>query len=180
MEIKPKTLLIASPELLDPYFRRSVVLILIHDDETTVGLVLNTPSKIDCQQIMSQFNLKWNGPHKDLLVGGPVDPKSLWMLHSDGWSFEHTSIFRGLSVSRSEEALSALCHAEEQRLRVFVGYAQWGPGQLKREIEEGAWWTVEVDADFVFDTEISDLWSEALARLGVDSDSLYVGQMKVH
>ena len=173
-------LLIASPELLDPYFRRSVVLILVHDQQTTVGLVLNASSTIDCQQIMSQFNLSWHGPHENLLIGGPVDPKSLWMLHSEGWSFQHSTSIKGIGISRSEEALSALCMAKEQRLRVFVGHSQWGPGQLQREIEEGAWWTVEADNDFIFETEIKDLWSEALAQLGVDSDTLYQGTEVIH
>lgn len=180
MNMRLKTLLIASPELQDQHFRQSVVLILEHDDEGTVGLVLNTPSKIDCAQIMKQFNLEWHGPHDDLLIGGPVDPKSLWMIHSDGWAFEHKAIFKGVSVSRSEEALSALCHTKEQRMRVYVGYTGWGAGQLQREIQEGAWWTVEVDADFIFETEMHHMWSEALALLGVDAEMLMAADMTIH
>ena len=180
MTLGPKTLLIASPELDDPQFKQSVVLILEHDEEETVGLIINRDSRINCTQIMKQFNLEWYGPHENLLVGGPVDPKSLWMIHGEGWPFDHKTIFHGLSVSRSEEALSVLCHAREQRLNVYVGYAGWGAGQLEREIQEGSWWTVEVDADFIFETDRSDMWSEALARLGVDSEMLLLGDRLIN
>ena len=74
--------------------------------------------------------------------------------------------FSGVSVSRSEEALSVLCHAREQRLNVYVGYAGWGAGQLEREIQDGSWWTVEVDADFIFETKRLEMWSEAFSALG--------------
>lgn len=178
--IKTGTLLIASPELLDPHFRRAVVLILEHDAEGTVGIVLNHPSKISCRQIMKQFNLEWHDPHPHLYIGGPVNPRSLWLLHSEGWSFEHTAVMKRLSVSRSEEALSALCHAREQRMIVCVGYSGWGGGQLERELAEGSWWTVEGDADFIFETGVKDMWEEALSLLGVDADALILGGQTVH
>ena len=97
--IKAGTLLIASPELFDPHFKRAVVLVLEHDEEGTVGIVLNHPSKISCRQIMKQFNLDWHNPHPHLFIGGPVSPRSLWILHSDGWAFEHTEIMKQLCVS---------------------------------------------------------------------------------
>ncbi len=180
MKLGPKTLLIASPQLEDPYFKDSVVLILEHDDEETVGLILNRESRIDCIQIMQQFNLEWHGPHDHLLLGGPVDPKSLWMVHGEGWPFDHKTIFNGVSVSRSEEALSVLCHSREQRLNVYVGYAGWGAGQLEREIQEGSWLTVDIDADFIFEIDRNEMWSEALARLGIDADMLLMGDDLIH
>ena len=180
MKLGPKTLLIASPQLEDPHFKQSVVLILEHDDEQTVGLILNRESRIGCAQIMKRFNLEWHGSHDHLLLGGPVDPKSLWMVHSEGWPFDHKTIFNGVSVSRSEEALSVLCHSREQRLNVYVGYAGWGAGQLEREIQEGSWLTVDIDADFIFETDRNEMWSEALARLGVDADMLLSGDDLIH
>lgn len=180
MDIRAGTLLIASPELQDPHFKESVILVLEHDNEGTVGLVLNRNSNIDCAQILKQFNIDWHGPHAQLFIGGPVNPSSLWLLHSDGWSFEHTSIMKGLSVSRSEEALSALCHAREKRLQVCIGYAGWGADQLDRERVDGSWWVVEASADFIFETEVSVMWEEALALLGVDADHLLCGDVNIH
>ena len=96
MKLGPKTLLIATFELGDPLFKQSVVLILEHDEEETVGLILNRDSRINCTQIMKQFNLEWYGSHENLLKGWTrVDPKSLWMIHGKGWPFDHKTIFRG-------------------------------------------------------------------------------------
>ena len=179
-KLKPGTILIATPELRDPYFHRSVVLILEDDTEGTVGLVLNVESEIECAGIMTQFDLHWHHTQRNLLIGGPVDRNTLWILHRDGWTFEHRSLIEGVAHSRTEEALRALCQANAEDMSVFMGYAGWGPKQLQREREEGSWWIAEAHADFLFDTDTTEMWEAALALLGVDASLLWVGDTEAH
>jgi putative transcriptional regulator len=175
-----RSLLIATPQLQDPHFQKSVVLILEHDEEGTVGVVLNRRSKVPCEQIVDQFDLPWPSPQEKLLIGGPVDPRSLWILHADGWAFEHTHLFEGVSVSRSEEALTGLCLGHEKRTRIYVGYAGWGPGQLENEIAEGSWWVGEAQPSLIFDVDVQEAWESALRTLGVEPMMLVEGPDEVH
>ena len=170
MDINPRTLLIASQDLEDPYFKQSVILIVEHTEDHTIGLILNLPLQVTCAEIVSQFELSWHSTNEMVLHGGPVESNMLWILHSDGWPFDHNVIFQGVGLSVTKEALSVLCKTQSERVKLFSGYSGWGPGQLQREIDEGSWFMVDADADFVFDTSISQMWEEALALLGIDAN----------
>lgn len=178
--ITARTLLVASRDLEDPNFRRAVVLIIEHTPEHTIGLVLNRPLKVTCTEIVEQFELSWHGQDEHIFRGGPVESNMLWILHSDGWPFEHNVIFEGLGLSVTREALSVLCQTESERVKLFSGYAGWGPGQLERELEEGAWFTVQGDAGFVFECAPQDMWEDALAYLGIDAQLLMSSSGLVH
>ena len=172
-------ILIASPQLKNSHFHNAVVLILEHDQEGAVGIVLNRPSTIRCKQIAKQFKVNWKKQQEHLLIGGPVDTNSLWILHTDNCDFEHTRLFEGVSFSRSAKTLIGLCSSEEEDVRLFVGYAGWGAQQLEREIMEGSWWMSEADASLVFNTKVEDIWYDALGAMGLDAcflmdDSGYV------
>ena len=169
MNLTPRTLLVASQDLEDPCFRRSVILIVEHTEDHTIGLILNLPLQVACAEIVHQFELNWHSTDEMVLRGGPVE-SHLWILHSEGWPFDHNVIFKGLGLSVTKEALSVLCQTGSERVKLFSGYSGWGPGQLQREIEEGSWFMVEADADFVFDTSVSQMWEDALALLGIDAN----------
>ena len=158
-KISRGVILIATPRIQDSHFKNSVVLILDHDEEGILGLVLNRPSNINCSQIVKTFDVKWSSRQNRLLIGGPVDSQSLWILHTDDYNFEHTQgLFNGVNLSRSEEALTSLCNAKEDHIRLFLGYASWGAKQLEREIMEGSWWSSEADADLIFETQTDEIW----------------------
>jgi putative transcriptional regulator len=163
-------ILIAMPKLVDPNFRRTVVLVLQHDDEGSVGLVLNRPTGHLCSTVAESLDISWDiGEARYISIGGPVEPQSLWMVHPDGLQFNETiDIGARLAVSRSEQALRQICEAGEDRIKMFVGYAGWGPGQLEQEIREGAWLTTELTERIVFDVADPELWGVALQELGVD------------
>jgi putative transcriptional regulator len=74
----------------------------------------------------------------------------------------------GVSVSRSREALTRMCEGREQRLVFLVGYAGWGPGQLEREIAQGSWLSSPATAEMVYEWTPSEVWSRALAAMGID------------
>ncbi len=163
-------ILIAMNELMDPNFFRSVVVMVEHNEEGALGLVLNHQTEYLCRTVVDSFDLEWPSVEEmHLLRGGPVESQSLWMLHDDGWRFSETMrLAGGISVSRSREALSRLCAADENRIRFIVGYAGWGPGQLEQEIAEGAWLTGALHPELVFDYPAEDVWTKAIRSLGVD------------
>lgn len=170
-------LLLAVPQLHDPNFYRAVVLMVEHDDEGALGLVLNHGTDHPCARVTGEFGLPWPGrPGETLRRGGPVEPQSLWMLHDDGWGFDETTrAGQGVAVSRSREALTRMCEGGEERLRLFIGYAGWGPGQLEEEIAAGSWITAPATADLVFQVPPDDLWHEVLSRLGINPAHLVEG-----
>lgn len=175
-------LLIAAPALDGPTFRRSVVVLVQHDASGALGLVLNHPIDHPCAQVSATFGLPWPGPAEAVLRrGGPVEPRSLWMLHGDGWAFDETlKVSEGVSVSRSREALTRMCEAGEERLQLYVGYAGWGPGQLEQEIAQGAWILAQPDLDLLFEVPLDRLWHAALGQLGIDPAFLMDPADQVH
>ncbi len=169
--------LIAVPQLEDPNFLRSVVVMVEHTREGALGLVINHELSHECAKVAEGFGLSWPGvPGAKLAKGGPVEPQSLWMLHDDGWCFDETMrVADTIAVSRSREALTRMCEAEEPRLRMLVGYAGWGPGQLEAEISSGSWIVGSTTPALIFDWAPDEVWARALHQLGIDPAHLVEG-----
>jgi putative transcriptional regulator len=151
-------LLIAAPSLFD-YFRRAVILMLEHTPDGAMGVVLNRESKTRVAEALPAFA---DLPGADGLVrlGGPVSPESVVALGDFGDPAEAgTPVLGPLGTLDPEAANSSL-----RRLRVYAGYAGWGPGQLDGEVEEGAWIVQQAHPDDPF--RDGDMWSEALRRKG--------------
>ena len=151
-------LLIAAPSLFD-YFRRTVVLVIEHNEEGAMGVVLNRPSETTVAEAVSALaELADDGDH--VQVGGPVSPESVVALGEFEDPDDAVSPVVGnlglLDPDAPEPALG--------RLRVYAGYAGWGPGQLEGEIEQGAWIVECADPEDPF--KDGDLWAEALQRKG--------------
>jgi putative transcriptional regulator len=151
-------LLIAAPSLFD-YFRRAVVLVLEHTPEGAMGVVLGRSSETrvaDAVPALAEL-----ADAEDLVyLGGPVAPESVVALGDFGEPGE-----AGLRVVGSLGTLDPDGSNDSlRRLRVFAGYAGWGPGQLDGELEEEAWIIHAADQDDPF--RDGDLWSNALTRKG--------------
>jgi putative transcriptional regulator len=151
-------LLIASPRLAD-YFRRSVVLVLEHNEEGAMGVVLNRPSDALVRNAVP--DLVHLGELGDVVqVGGPVQPQAVVVLGEFEQPGDASRIVAGdLGVVDPDRA-----DAELRRARVYAGYAGWGPGQLEAELEQEAWIVEALDPDDPFRED--DLWPAALARKG--------------
>jgi putative transcriptional regulator len=169
-------LLIAMPQLGDPNFARSVVLMVEHQREGSFGLVLNRPSEASVARLLRGIEVDWQGSDEDVAwSGGPVQPDTGWILHepfpglhSDGTH----EIVPGLFLSSAPDALNAVAAHPPGRVRFLLGYSGWGPAQLESELTESAWVNSDVDADFVFETRPEDMWSASLRRLGIDPSML--------
>jgi putative transcriptional regulator len=169
-------LLIAMPQLADPNFHRSVVLMIEHQPEGSFGLIVNRPTTNRVEELVSSLELQWRGKSDAVAWwGGPVQQDTGWILHAPVAELAHEStreITEGLHLSSAPDALRTLCEAPPARLRFILGYAGWGPEQLEDELREGAWVNSDVTADFLFDTPAESLWEAAVRRLGIDPEAL--------
>jgi len=158
-------LLVAGPSLLDPNFWRTVVLIVEHNDDGALGLVLNRPSETSVGEAVPQLATLLD-PKEQLFIGGPVQPSAVIVLvefedPTDAalLAFDDVGI---LGTGPSEEELTAGVRAG----RAFLGHAGWGPGQLDGELERGDWILEPAKLKDAFSTEARGLWSEVLTRKG--------------
>jgi putative transcriptional regulator len=157
-------LLIASPALVDPSFRRSVVLVVAHDDEGAVGLVLNRETDAEVGDAVPEL-ADLAGTDARVSVGGPVQPEAVVVLAEWDDAEEAGSIvFEDVGLMASEAELDRVASAT-RRVRVFAGYAGWSGGQLEAELTEPSWLVEDAHVEDVFG-EHDDLWAAVVRRKG--------------
>ena len=154
-------LLVASPELLDPNFSRTVVFVIGHDADGTFGLVLNRPVEATLEDVLESPG---EGAGRiAVLRGGPVQPEMLQFLSRGAGPGR--PLVEDVGVGGELDAL--LAHARDGGVvRAYAGYAGWGAGQLERETEEGSWIVAPARAEHVFDVPADRLWVAVLRELG--------------
>jgi putative transcriptional regulator len=169
--------LVAVPQLLDPNFRQSVVLLLEQNDEGALGVVINHDSPLLLKELCADHEITYGGdPDKRVRRGGPVQPEQGLVLYGEEHADpEGRPVIDGLHVSVSRATLSRLCGMSRGRFHCFSGYAGWGPGQLEREITEGSWILAPVDARLVLDRAPEDVWLECLREQGLDPAAIVPG-----
>lgn len=169
-------LLLAMPQLLDPNFHHAVVLVTQHDGEGAVGFIVNRPLDVPVSEVLEELGMTWAGEKAATAwLGGPVTPESGWVLFDGGPVGEPdmtSELQDGLRISPSIECLRALAAKPPANMRLLLGYAGWGAGQLEEELVEGSWMFVPLTRDLVFDTPPDQMWQTAYRRLGVDPASL--------
>lgn len=159
-------LLIASPALLDPNFRRTVVLVTEHTDEGAMGLVLNRPSEVAVAEAVPKLaTLVEHGT--PVFVGGPVQREAVVALAEldDQSAAAAPALGDWVSFLRPDADPEEL-ETGVARARVFAGYAGWGEGQLESELEESAWIVEPAVPEDVFTPDPHGLWSTVLRRKG--------------
>lgn len=174
-DIRPGRLLVATPILEDPNFRRSVVLVVDHGpEEGTLGVVLNRPTEVAVGQILPPWAALASGPDV-VFQGGPVGLDSaLALAHLPGT--DEPLGWRALdgipAVARvglvDLDSPPSLLAEDIDLFRVFAGYAGWGPGQLRSEITEGTWYVLTAELGDVFAESPERLWQSVLRRQGGD------------
>ncbi len=170
------TLLIASPQLSDPFFEGALVLLWHHDEDGAIGVVVNKPMPQSVDEVVSIEDMPDLQPHADSRVswGGPVETDSGTVITSggieedEGWELDC-----GLSVTRSQDALIRLLKSQAHLL-LCIGYAGWGPGQLDKEIQEGGWLFADVDPNLVLNGEPTTAYDRALATLGLTPTTVWM------
>jgi len=171
-------LLVATPALGDSNFERSVVLVLDHDEDGALGIVINRPTPVDVAEVLPVWQSLATEPGV-LFQGGPVALDSALGLALVPGEGEDEPLGWRRVVGRlglvDLDVPPEVLAAEVTRLRIFAGYAGWGAGQLEDELTEGAWYVVDArfgvgvdDAGDPFSGAPEDLWRAVLRRQGGD------------
>lgn len=159
------SLLVATPQIEDGVFHRSVVLLLHHDAEGAQGVVLNRPMEARVDAVLPDWQ-EHATPPSVLFEGGPVGLDSALGLVTVPGDVEPMGVkrlFRGLGLVDLDTPPS-LVVPEVAGLRIFAGYAGWSPGQLEQEIRLGSWYVVESEGRDAFDDDPGALWVRVLRR----------------
>lgn len=161
-------LLIAEPMLGDPNFDRSVVLMIEHNEDGALGVVLNRPTDLEVDAVLSEWvDLAASPPV--LYMGGPVEQNGVLALgrrrHPDvrvpGWTPVLGDVGTVDLHLEPHEVSGTL-----DGIRFFAGYSGWGGGQLEAEMDESAWLVVPAVADDVFAPDADTMWRSVLRRQG--------------
>lgn len=147
-------LLIAAPQLFDPNFQRTVVLLIEHNEDGAFGVVLNRPSDTTVKEVWEQVGQDPTDSLETINVGGPV-PGPLLALHDAG-PLSESEVMPGIHLSTQRDALDQLVRSRAE-FRLFSGYAGWGGGQLETELTQGGWITRQANGDYIFYRQ-DDLW----------------------
>ena len=156
------SLLVATPQLEDPNFRRTVVLMLEHGPEGSLGVILNRPSLAALDLALPDWAVGLDCATQ-VFSGGPVQPDAVLALApvSEPWAGS-TRVTEGIAMLDLEADVGS-GQFDASTVRYYIGYSGWSPGQLRFELEEGAWWTFDATNDDL-SLEPSNCWSQVLAR----------------
>ncbi len=177
-------LLISQPGLVDPNFRRTVVLVTEHTKEGAFGLVLNRRTRQTVADLWELLTEKRCESESVTFEGGPVQPGAVFLLHRrEDFATGELPVLPGLYLGSDMDLFENLIAADEREAsengddtkteakktsdyRVLCGYAGWGPGQLDGELEEGGWIVQGASTEFIFDTSPDRLWQKTMDREG--------------
>jgi putative transcriptional regulator len=174
-ELSPPILLVAMPQVLDPFFHRSVVLLLHHEEEGSFGFIINRATGIKVNEILQGMEVGWQGG-TDLVAyfGGPVQPQLGTVLFrpEEVEGEAATEVIPGLALTQHIGDLAQLAEAPPDQFRLLLGYAGWGAGQLMEEILRNDWLTAPPKTDLIFAPDPDQVWGATLRSVGVDPSLL--------
>jgi len=166
-EQKPEKgkLLISAPHLTD-IFKRSVIYLVEHDKNGSVGFVLNKPIKFNVNEIIEDF------PEFDskVFLGGPVQTELVNFIHKSPDKIDGGyEVQNGIYWGGNFDSLKILAEAKSvypDDFKFFVGYAGWSPNQLDDEMKENSWYVTDAKPEFIFSNEPQKLWQAVLRSMG--------------
>jgi len=190
--------LLSMPQLVDPNFNRTVVLLCKHSEEGAFGLVMNRPLITTGRVVVNLEAASAGGVKRgaeraraganpretvstdqdlQVWVGGPVEPHRSWILvgedPNEREEMAGMRISDGLYLSTSPDLLRRMLEPmPPPRARLIVGYSGWGPGQLEAELQSSAWLISDIDRDLIFATAPDRMWEAGIRRLGADPAAL--------
>jgi putative transcriptional regulator len=172
--------LLSMPQMLDPNFSRSVVLLCTHSDEGAFGLVLNRPLVTSGRVVVNLDPPVTTDRDLQVWVGGPVEPQRSWILcghEPESDALEGLRIADSLYLSTDPGLLRRVIEPNPPPFaRLIVGYAGWRAGQLEEELEASAWLMSDIDRDVIFNTPADKMWEIAIRRLGADPSTLQMSR----
>jgi putative transcriptional regulator len=179
-DLQTPVLLLAMPQVLDPFFHKSVVLLVNHSEDGSVGFIINRPTELPVEEILDGMEIQWQGA-KNIAAyfGGPVQSQMGTILFRDRgleddpqFADTTTEIQPGMRIGQQLEDLDRLAQQPPEHFRLLLGYAGWGAGQLMDEIVRNDWLTAPVSEDLVFSENAESVWESALRSVGLDPAAL--------
>lgn len=168
-------LLIASPQMEDPFFAKAVVLLCQTDESGAMGVVINRETGMTVAEVLRQMDLPESERSESLVLwGGPVGESAGFVVfrgllaNGEGWQLSQE-----VAVSPSRELLQAAL-AGDAPFHLCLGYAGWAAAQLEQEIASGSWLFAELDPSIIFDVPVSMRYDRALALLGLGEHELWM------
>ena len=161
------SILLAQPFMLDPNFKRAVVLIAEHsEEEGSIGFILNKPFEININDLIPDFPKIESG----VFLGGPVANETLHFIHDVGQLLDESNkISSGVYWGGDFEKLKFLIQSklvQPHNIRFFLGYSGWSSGQLEDEMEYGSWILAEMDPNYAFKSKYNSLWNQVMKNKG--------------
>ncbi len=169
--------LIAMPNMVDPYFAKSLTYICEHNEQGALGVVVNRPIDLSLQALFERINLQLE-PRElhgiPVYFGGPVQTDRGFVLHEPVGEWHSTLKVRdSLGLTTSRDILEAVGRGSgPDRMLVTLGYSGWAAGQLEHELGQNAWLTVEAGEQIIFDLPAEEKLPAAMELLGIDFASL--------
>ena len=162
MESLEGHLLVASSQLADPNFARTLVLLIQHNEEGAFGVVVNRPTRKTLQELWREVGSAPCHSHQPVYIGGPV-PGPLMSLHTRPGLAE-MELIPGVFFAAKKQHLDELVLDEAPSYKIFLNHSGWGAGQLENELRQGAWHTVDATAEQVFSTA-DELWDAVFRQI---------------
>ena len=174
-------LLLSMPQMADPNFSKTVVLLAEYGAQGAFGLIVNRRMAEPAREVVTSDEPLDIHPQVHLFTGGPVEPTRAWILTANReLDAEALEVSDGVYLSASGTLVRrTLEQAPESGVRMVVGYAGWGAGQLDVELAESAWLMAPVQPDLIFETPLDRMWETAIRRLGAEP-SMLQGSSGVH
>jgi len=166
-DLKKGTFLVASPEIYDGIFFRSVVLLCDHSPVGSFGIIINKSLEIEVPEEMLNMEELTNA-HIALRAGGPNQPNQVMLLHScEQESESNLPVCDGVYLGGDMECLQEMTSAAETpSILLCLGYSGWGAGLLEREFLSGAWFLHPASKEHVFETPPDKMWQTLLREMG--------------
>lgn len=162
--------LVATPQLQDELFAHAVILVLSHDTDGAVGLMVNRPTQMPVSELLDDVPVQ----RKNAWLAGPVEQRLGWCVYYQALHLaDEYCVGAGVYVSTSLETIQTLL-AQHLDFEIFLGYSGWDAGQLERECAEGSWLWLNTDASFL-STPAQDRWLKAYQLLGVQPNRMASG-----
>ena len=158
--------LIAGPEMRDPNFSETVVLLLEYDETGALGLIINWPTEMPADHVLPDVEGLAESPHQ-VFIGGPVQRGQITLLvQADEAPGDARHVFADIYFSGSGDLLRRLASEtdSDKQFRLYLGFAGWGVGQLDAELARGGWRVLPGEAPIVFDPSPESVWSELVER----------------
>jgi putative transcriptional regulator len=165
-KVKRGKVLLAEPFMLDQNFKRSAVLLCEHNEEGSVGFIMNKPLKMNIGDLIEDF------PEfeSEVFFGGPVQTDTIHYVHSVGDLLEGSRlVVDGIYWGGDFEKLKFLITSKlilPDNIRFFVGYSGWSEGQLNDEMVYGSWVLADMDANYLFKSKPKNLWKQVMYNKG--------------